>query len=479
MSNGYNLINYQTPVVNDINNFLNTDRHEASAHLRRIPHTDNADVIIKLIETLYYFNKTALNINLKSLGRNHVQYDITSIRTSSFRHIVNTYDYFENIINVDIVTVKGNINNCFEEYLPTEFNDGTGWVELNGLSIALKQSARHRIRLYYNSRDTIIIFTAAPILDYDNDYKFLKEFIAITPLLLPETWRNEHNELVALCRSVLDINATTWLELYTNYINNIDTYKNARTEAIRNLLLQLNNTRNNNLQQQLEEERRRIDSVKTELAQTLQRYYHTNALLIGGAETQLTEDDIKYIIDKNIIEGIYINGTTLYFSCTAPVLQYDKDAAEIYYKTIRDSDFKKLFKAVFIDEDYILHFTDCIKINYNTGGYSASAGALSHVHTVRGLPNPHHYHYNCWGNYNSIITELIINYDHLALFLQIKAAVGSLNMTDYTVLNRFKEDINNEYLWNDTVCVLWKSDKQMHSIKETLDKLKENTNETN
>lgn len=477
MSSGYNLINYQTPVVNGVNNFLNTNVCEANAHLRRLSN-DTASAIIKLIETLYYFNKTALNINFKNLSRTHTQYDITHIRTNSFRHIENTYNYFENIINVDIVIVKGNINNCFENYLPAEFNNDTGWVELNGLSIALKQSARHRIRLYYNNRKTIIIFTAATMLDCDTDYKFLKEFIAITPLLFSETWRIEHGALVDMCRNILTIDATPWLESYANYINNIDMYKNARTEAIRNLLLRLNETRNNNIQQQIEEERRHIDNVKTELTQALQRYYHANALLIGGAETQLTEDDIKYIIDKNIVEGIHISGTTIYFSCTAPVLQYDKDAAEIYYKTIGNSDFKKLFKAIFIDEDYILHFTDCIKINYNTGTYSASSSALSHVHTVRGLPNPHHYHYNCWGNYSSIITELISNYDHLALFLQIKAAVGSLNMTDYTVLNRFKETINDNY-WDNIPCVLWKSDKQMHSIKETLNKLKEDTNETN
>ena len=346
MSNGYNLINYQTPIINDIYSFLRTNVHERNTHLRRLSN-ETGNAVIKLIETLYYFNKTALNINFKHLGRTHTQYDVTFHRANRYRHIENTYDYFENIINIDVITIKGNITNCFEHYLPDEFNDETGWVELNGVSLALKQSARHRIRMYQKQNtNNLIVFTATPMLDYDTDYKFLKEFIATTPLLFSETWRNEHSELVNMCRSMLTIDAAPWLEVCENYINNIDEYKNARTEAIRNLLLQLNNTRNNNLQRQIDDERRHIDNVRTELAQALQRYYHANALLIGGAETQLTEDDIKHIIDKNIIEGISICDNTVYFSCTAPVLQYDRDAAEVYYKTIPNSDFKKLFNAI-------------------------------------------------------------------------------------------------------------------------------------
>ena len=478
MSNGYQFIDYRTPVLTDINNFLNTTSCEANTHLRRFHDSSPGDIIIKLIETLYYLNKTALNINFKSLGRNHTQNDVYYLRTNRFRHIENTYNYYENIINIDVIAVKGNITSCFENYLPAEFNDTSGWVELNAISLALKQSQRHRIRLYHhNNTNNFILFTATPMTGYDNNYTFLKDFIAITPLLFTEAWRNEHSILVDICRNILTVDAIPWLEAYKNHIADIDMYKNYRTEAIRSLLLQLNDTRNNNLRQRVDEERRNIDNIKLELTRALQSYNQMNALLIGGLETQLTEEDIKHIIDKNIIEGIYIRDTIIYFSCAAPVLQYDKDAAEIYYKTINDSDFKKLFKAVFIDEDYILHFTDCIKINYRAGTCSASEAAQSHVHTVRGLPNPHHYYYNCWGNYSSIISELIANYNHLALFLQIKAAVGSLNMTDYTVLNRFKEAINDGY-WKETACVLWKSDKQMHTINETLNKLKEDTNET-
>ena len=101
MSNGYKFINYQTPVLTDINNFLNTTRCEANAHLCRLHDNSPDEIIIKLIETLYYLNKTALNINFKSLSRNHTQTDIHYLKTNRFRHVENTYNYFENIVNVE------------------------------------------------------------------------------------------------------------------------------------------------------------------------------------------------------------------------------------------------------------------------------------------------------------------------------------------------------------------------------------------
>ena len=78
----------------------------------------------------------------------------------------------------------------------------------------------------------------------------------------------------------------------------------------------------------------------------------------------------------------------------------------------------------------------------------------------------------------------------MQLFLQIKAAVGSINLVDYTVLGRFKDDINNHYInesYYPNECpaiVVWKDEQdytKLHTIRDTLNHFEEGdaSNETN
>ena len=85
-----------------------------------------------------------------------------------------------------------------------------------------------------------------------------------------------------------------------------------------------------------------------------------------------------------------------------------------------------------------------MRINFDNYNFSARSDILlsNRKYLFR---NPHHKHFNCWGGYESAITKLISEHNFMQLFMQIKAGVGSINMTDYVVLDRFKEDVYDLY----------------------------------
>lgn len=471
----YTSINYQTPIYQQVQSFIGLQPRD---RIKQITHVStNCTMLPTIISTAFYLKNISLSFRTYGLSRNHSTYDVNYCKriTTGFRIGSNASDAtFNNILNLLVVNVTGNITNCFETYLPTEFNNESGWVELNGISIALKQSSRHRIRVYKKD-DTVIIFTAQHLLNVETDNRLLRNIFAVTPLLLPDGWSADANNqnIVDLCRGLTNNESNAWLLLCQNYFNSFDAFVNMHTHQLREALRTLNNTRAARANDRIVRLRNDIENTKTNLRILLQNLRDENAVLLGTDETALSDDDIEHIINKKIIEAVTVRDSKLYFSCTAPVTQYDRDAALMYYnKTLVPSHpinaFTKLFKAVFIDEKYVLHFTDNIIVSFNDCGITAHNRDIAvNYHTVRGLPNPHHFYYNCWGSYEAIIAELISQYNYMQLLLQIKAAVGSLNMTDYTVLNRFKEHIISNS--DDPVpCVYWKSDNAMHTLAETI-----------
>lgn len=58
-----------------------------------------------------------------------------------------------------------------------------------------------------------------------------------------------------------------------------------------------------------------------------------------------------------------------------------------------------------------------------------------------GIPNPHIYYYNCWGDNASIITKHLTNQDYAEAYMQIKASLSGINLTDGPVITRFVEGL--------------------------------------
>ena len=241
----------------------------------------------------------------------------------------------------------------------------------------------------------------------------------------------------------------------------------------------LNEVRRHNLESLEAQCVQNIQTVEEQLSQYLREQRNIQYEMAGLSNEALSEDELNMLITKKVVNNVNIDRHHIIYVAEAPCLSFDKDAARVYYNNLGDKStiFAQLFKLAFIDETVIIKFYDVIKIDFNHCAIMAQ-GTNQPTGSLIGLRNPHHYHYNCWGNYSSPIKKLIQQYSYLQLFLQVKAAVGSLNMTDYTVLRRFATDVENMYYYEIngyggiTPSVIWREENNLlktHTIRETLE----------
>ena len=258
----------------------------------------------------------------------------------------------------------------------------------------------------------------------------------------------EGDTATPIFRGLEHIACDDWVRTVSEYLNTVDKFvRYERYQLIQNFEA-LNNMHRN----LLERDKAVIDNELNDILSRYRNKLHDQRELLneiaGLTDTGLSIEDINLLIDKKIIRDLTLRDSNpiIEFTVTSPVLSFEKPAAERYYRTISNEEtvYKALIKHAFIDEDIILFFSDRVRINFTTYDFSAKENifAPNGAYLFR---NPHHKHYNCWGGYSSTITKLISEFNYMQLFMQIKAGVGSINMTDYTVLCCFNRDVNLLY----------------------------------
>ena len=392
----------------------------------------------------------------------------------------------EDVCAIHFVPVTGQITETFETQIPAwaqEINAS----ELLNVSLALKLSPKHRVRVYKRD-EHIFVFTTRGLNDYyENDYMFYRKLFAAIPYI--RDWQESKPELTELYKLLAKDDATDFWSMleqfYTNtpaikdikYKTIIDTFKNISRVQLNTLI----NARN--LQQQ------NAEDLLIRYANTLkeQQKFERKILEFNTQDTEFSEDLIKLLYDKKIAYAVDIrllNDTShpkLSYRCSTPCTNFDKEAALVYYNSrIKDAcpeTVCNIFKLIFIQEKVLLNFDEEIVLSFRDFTINAREGNLLHGNDCNTVfPNPHHTNFNCWGSYAPIITKLISQFKLEDLFYQIKAAVGSLNFVDYTVMSRFISHLSNiadgTY---DPRCFLWRDENctTLHTINETLEKFKE------
>lgn len=452
--------------------------------LRRIRSTSGLDLIIQGM--LYFLNRSCIFREIR-IGRNDWldQYVANEPRILNQTPITEALKGTPDVIT--LCTVAGQITQFFEHTLQTLnplYTDADSpyseesWEELNGLSIALKCSPKHRVRVYKHSikekdtevvRNHFIIYSAKSFIDDDALLK-RKVYAAIPYMLGFE----EGDTATHVFRGLEHVSCDNWLRVVSEYLNTVDKFVRYGRHQLIQSFTALNNMHRNSLE-------RRRNTIDDELNDILNRYREKLQVqrtllneIAGLTDTGLSVEDIDFLIDKNIIRDLTLRSreSIIDFTVTSPVLSFEKPAAEKYYRNISDEEtiYKALIKHAFIDEDVIIFFSDRVRISFDNYSFSARADILppNRAYLFR---NPHHKHFNCWGGYGSAITKLISEFNFMQLFMQIKAGVGSINMTDYTVLNRFKDDVYDLYSRNNSPkVVMFKDDpSRMYTLREAVE----------
>ena len=387
----------------------------------------------------------------------------------------------EDVFAVHLIPVTGQITEFFETKLPS-FVQGIGARELLNVSLALKLTPKHRIRVYVRGNHILVFTTKGFIDQYDIDFKLHRKLWACIPYI--RGWNETKSELTELYKMLDDDDATAFWNKLEQMYNTHPALKDLKYKDIIQTFNNINNIRLDSFIQQRDQYARDAENILEQYLDYLRRQREAERYILelnnSNVDT-ITPNTIKMLVDKKIAYSLdtsrlnQAGSAKLSYRCSAPCINFDKDAAKSYYKNriahISNTSLKYLYKLLFLDESVVVNFDEEIVLNFSNLTITAREGNLMHGNDYNiCFPNQHHARHNCWGSYHPILTKLFSQYKLEELFFQIKAAVGSLNFVDYTVMSEFITSLTNIVEgYYKPACFYWRDEgcKTLHTYDET------------
>lgn len=405
----------------------------------------------------------------------------TTIRHSATPRISTTcIDEYPNqtFIEICISYVKYNIIDTFER-LPIWVRENDNICEMNNMSLYLKCTPKHRVRVYrkkYNDRHYgYIIFSNKPCIDDGID--IYSKIYGLIPLMDVKPFSSEATELFKWIPTDTVTDANELVNKFTAYITEhyADVINKLEFKRVMEQFDSIKRAKRSKAISEADNYRRTIQALTTRLKEN-NELLQDRLRVIAGMDTEhtLTYDEIKSLIDSKAVVNLNVSPSSMTFTCYSYLINYDADAALTYYdrnlKTEPNNSYTKFFKAIFIDKVAIINMATAVSIDFRNNNFRAEP--IDYINGA--IPNPHHAAYNCWGNYSTPIATALGRDDLLQLALTIKTAVGSLNMVDYPVLTRFRNMVHN-YISNypDVNVLIDAETQEPMSINDLFNKIKE------
>lgn len=349
-------------------------------------------------------------------------------------------------VGIHFVNVTGQIQYTFEQVIPQLTKEYNFTEQLN-VSLYLKETPKHRVRVYSNEQH-IVVFTNKPIFDsFESDYTTLvRKLYAAIPLIMKWNTKTISSKLL---KSLGAEDHTVYWEMLCNFVEQNDFLKNLKYAPIYELFDNISFMRAAPLKQKLSAKESDIRSYES----ALEKYYRERAQLLGelaqieNEKSAYDKDAVRLLVDKNVIHGLRTDQLTngsgrLFFLCSAQLTAYDKRAAKNYINGScfeKDSILQKFYQHVFLDEELMLQFSEEVIFDFTNKTILAGHGYASRLIDFNtAIPNPHHWYFNCWGNYKTQLLRMLADCNLEGAFYTVKNAIGSLNFTDGAVLGRFK-----------------------------------------
>ena len=224
-------------------------------------------------------------------------------------------------------------------------------------------------------------------------------------------------------------------------------------QAIENLTLNLDSGElqsiENNIRDKEEVIRRayaQIDQMYANLRELQAQY-----LLKLTEDASAAEEQLKtfLISSRNHFRYIEYNARRkqLNFVYETALIYFDQDAYDIYARSTRPNmvtnaapALRSLLDDIFVTHMIKLHFVSGVQLNMETGDIRYLDPYSTPDTVVDGLSNPHHKHFNCFGDNVSQLRQAIRNKDYVSAILQAESAIAGINIADATVFRRFVED---------------------------------------
>ena len=189
-----------------------------------------------------------------------------------------------------------------------------------------------------------------------------------------------------------------------------------------------------------------IDLIYTRLRELQAQYLLKLTEDVSAAEEQLktflmnSRDHFRYIeYDARRKQLNFVYETALIY--------FDQNAYDIYTRSTRPNmvtnatpALKSLLDDIFVTRMIKMHFVSGVQLNMETGDIRYLDPRTTPDTVVDGLSNPHHRHFNCFGDNASQLRQAIRNKDYVSAILQAESAIAGINIADATVFRTFVED---------------------------------------
>lgn len=224
-------------------------------------------------------------------------------------------------------------------------------------------------------------------------------------------------------------------------------------QAIENLTLNLDSGELQRIENNI---RDKEEAIRHAYAQIDQLYTHLRELqaqylLKLTEDVSAAEEQLKTFLMSSRDHFRYIEYNArrkqLNFVYETALIYFDQGAYDIYARSTRPNmvtnaapEIKSLLDDIFVTHMIKMHFVSGVQLNMETGDIRYLDPYSTPDTVVDGLSNPHHKHFNCFGDNVSQLRQAIRNKDYVSAILQAESAIAGINIADATVFRRFVED---------------------------------------
>ena len=248
-------------------------------------------------------------------------------------------------------------------------------------------------------------------------------------------------------------------KLTKEYTAQFDFITNAVNTFTKNLAQAKNKITSTYYERELNTLNRHIQAYEDDLVQSYTKKLHLERQI--SAARLISEEDIKpfteTLLNAKAIEVLNTNSEEMVIRITAPLQYFQESDFETYENNpnsmyngyFRNNPIiQKVLHKIFVTREYkllaqaIIHMK--ITSNYTDMPLTFYAEKLHAAPTLTQFPNPHLYHYDCWGAAKNEMSKNICEGNYELVIMQMIAAVQSVNIAENaSFVNGFLSDIKN------------------------------------
>ena len=224
-------------------------------------------------------------------------------------------------------------------------------------------------------------------------------------------------------------------------------------QAIENLTLNLDAGELQRIENNIRDKEAAIRQAYAQIDQmyTHLREFQAQYLLKLTEDVSAAEEQLKTFLMSSRNHFRYIEYDArrkqLSFVYETALIYFDQGAYDIYARSTRPNmvtnaapALRSLLDDIFVTHMIKMHFVSGVQLNMETGDIRYLDPYSTPDTVVDGLSNPHHKHFNCFGDNVSQLRQAVRNKDYVSAILQAESAIAGINIADATVFRRFIED---------------------------------------